>query len=440
MTAAVGWFSDRFGRRTLFLAAIVGYAIALLGCGTAASLAEAVVWRFAQGVCGAVLLPLGQVIAVSAFPADRHGQATSLWALGFVTANVVAPSISGVIVEHLGWPWIFYAPIPLAVGVFLASFALVPHTERNPRPLDWTGFSALIIGVSVLQLMLARGGREDWFESTEILIEAMIAGIALYVFVVHTLTSRETFIDQTLFLDRNFSLGQVFIFLIGSVLFLPLLLLPLLLQHIGGYTAIDTGYLLLSRGVGSVIGLTIMSRFRDTYDPRPFLFLGLVLTAISAFAMARWTVDIRAWDVVWTSFVHGVASSAVWAPLNTLVLSRLPRRLQDQGFAFFYLCFDIGSAIGTAAVVGLHARLSQINRAVLTEHVTPFSETVRANTYPELWSLSEPSGLATIEEEVSRQATMIAYNNSFLVIGLVLASLIPFILLFRYRRGGPIET
>jgi len=390
---------------------------------------------WSRAPCGAALIPLGQAIAVNAFPADRHGQATSLWALGFVTANVLAPSIAGVVIEHLGWNWIFLVPLPLGVLVLGASWALVPRSPRRSRPLDWTGFTALILGVSTLQLMLARGTRLDWFQSNEILVEAVVAAAALYVFVMRTWFAKNPFIDRSLFADSNYNLGVTFIFLIGSVLFLPLLLLSLQLQHIGGYPAIDTGYLLLSRGIGSIFGLLIMSRFRDRTDPRPLLFLGLLFTAFASWSMSRWTVDIRPFDVVWTNLIHGVATGAVWAPLNTLTLSRLSKRVQDQGFAFFYLAFDIGSAIGTAVVIGVHTRMSQVNRAVLAEHVTAFTEQGGAGPLPEAWSLAHGSGLAALEREVSRQATMIAFNDSFMLVGIVLAALIPFIVLFRYRRA-----
>ena len=436
-TASVGWFAARFGRRRVFLVATAGYTGTLLGCALATSLGEEVAWRFVQGAFGAALIPVGQAIAVNAFPPERHGQATSLWALGFVTANVISPTIAGTLIEEFGWPFIFYANLPVGAAVFLAAWFLVPGGTDTARRMDWFGFTTLIVGVGTLQLMLARGERLDWFDSTEIVIEALVAGIALWLLLIHTLTAKRSFIERALFHDRNFVLGQVFIFLIGSVLFLPLLLLPLLLQQIGGYSAIETGYLMLPRGLGSVIGLIIMSQIRDKYDPRPILCAGLLVTAYSTWEMGQWTVEIRAWDVAWASFIQGCATGAIWAPINTLTLSRLNKRIQDQGFALFYLNFDIGSAIGTAAIIGLHACQSQINRAVLSEHINPFNELTRYGPLSEIWSITETGGLAALELEVSRQATMIAYNNSFLVITLVLAALIPLVVLFRHRHPRP---
>ena len=335
MTASIGWVSDRFGRRQVFLSAIVGYTITLVGCGAATTLEQELVWRIAQGVFGAALLPLGQVIAVNAFPKERYVQATSLWALGFVGANVFAPAVAGIIVEEFGWPWIFYLPIPVSVAVFAASWVLVPHAPRYQRAMPWTGFLALIVGVSVLQLMLARGERVDWFESPEIVLGTVIAIVALYIFIVHSVGSRRPFFSRSLFVNRDFVTGQIFSFVVGGVMFLPVLLLPLMLQQVAGYSAADTGYLMLYRGAGSMLGLLAVSLIRGRGDPRLLLLFGIAISAYATWSMAQWTVDVRPWNVIWTSFLHGLAAGPIFTPLNTLTLSRLEGRVQDQGFRLF---------------------------------------------------------------------------------------------------------
>ena len=434
MTASVGFLSDRFGRKEVFLVSTFGFLLTLIGCALSTTLGEMVFWRFVQGVCGSGLMPLGQIIAVNAFPKERYGQATAVWALGFVTANVVSPAISGLIVDSLGWQWIFLVPLPIGLATFFAGFALIPRTPKKRRPLNVTGYASLIIGISALQLVLARGERLDWFESTEIMVESAVAILGLYWFVVNTMTSKQPYFDRDLFRDRNFNLGNTFVFFVGMVMFLPLLLIPLELQQVSGYSAVDTGYLLMSRGAGSVMGLLALSRLRDRVDPRPILFFGLACTGFACWSMSTWTVDIRAFDVIWTNWLLGIATGAVWAPMNTLTLSKLSDKLQDQGVAFYYLAFDVGSAIGTAAVVGLHARHSQINRAVLAEQITPLGASGQFYDLPSLWSLADASGLATLEMEVARQASMIAFNNSFMVVGGVMLCLTPFVLLFRYSR------
>ena len=436
VTACIGWLSAHIGRKQLFLLSVAGYTISLVGCGMASSLWGEVTWRFLQGVMGAPLVPLGQAIAVSAFPKSRHGQATSLWALGFVSANVISPVVGGALIENLGWQWVYFATIPVGIAVIVAGWFLVPDTERFPRRMDWIGFLSLIVGVGTLQLMLARGERLDWFASGEIIVEATITAVCLYVFIAHTITGKDTFIDARLFRDRNFALGQGMIFLIGSVLFLPLLLLPLLLQQIGGYPAMETGMLMLPRGIGSILGLLLMSQIRDRVDPRPLVLIGILGMAIPAWEMSGWTTQVQPFDVAVTTFVQGLATSFIWAPLNTLVLSRLDPRVQDQGYALYYLNFDMGSSIGTAAVIGLHARMAQVNHAVISESVNPFNELFRYRAVASVWDLGSAGSLASLQVEIGRQATMIAYNGSFMVVAGVMVALIPFILLFRHKRAG----
>ncbi len=440
MTASVGWFSMRFGRRQMFLLTITGYTLTLVGCGFSTSLLEEVAWRFLQGLCGAGLIPLGQAIAVNAFPPGRYGQATSLWAMGFVTANVFAPTLAGLLIDNFGWPWIFFVNVPIAAIVLATAWLLVPETPKSSERLDWIGFTSLIICVGTVQLMLARGERQDWFESTEIAIEALITVSAFYVFVVHTMSSRQPFVNRSLFRERNFVLGEVFIFMVGAVLFLPLLLLPLQLQQISGYAAIDTGNLLMARGVGSVLGLLVVSQIRDRMDPRHLLTIGLAFTALASWMMSDWTVDIRARDVILSNFILGCATGAIWAPLSALALANLDKRVQDQGFAMFYLSFDMGYSIGTAVIIGLHARHSQINHALMNEFITPFNRLLTKPFEKDAWDITERSGLASLDLEVVRQSTMIAYNNSFMLIAFLLVALIPFIILFRVQPNPSPST
>ncbi|MBC6441196.1 MAG: DHA2 family efflux MFS transporter permease subunit [Rhodospirillales bacterium] len=434
VTGCSGWLSARFGRKQVFLFAIAGFIVTLVGCAQATTLWEEVFWRFAQGMMAAPMLPLGQSIAVAAFPRSRYGQATSLWALGFVSANVVSPVIGGILIENWGWQYIFHFSIPFGVLGFVMAWFLVPWTPAEKTRLEWLGFTSLVVGVGVLQLMLARGERLEWFASGEVLIETAIAAVALYIFIFHTITGRNTFIDGSLFLNRNFAMGQIMIFLIGSVMFLPLILLPLQLQQIGGYPAIETGYLMLPRGLGSIVGLTLMAYLRDRVDPRPLLIIGIVFIAWPAWEMGHWTPDIRPRDVTWTTFIQGLAAGFIWAPLNTLTLSRLDRRVQDQGFALFYLLFDVGSAIGTAVVIGLLAHYSQINHEELNAFIHPFNELLRYPGLESVWDTSTTTGLAILQEQIGRQALMIGYNNAFMVVGGIMAICLPLVFVFRNPR------
>ena len=321
--------------------------------------------------------------------------------------------------------------MPLGLAVLLLAWIVVPHTPTTRQRLDWIGFISLIGGVALLQFMLARAERLDWFNSGEIIVEAFAAGLLLYIFFAHTFTAQNTFVDRRLLTNRNFVLGQLVVFIMGAVIFLPLLLLPLMLQQIAGYPAIEIGNLLFVRGFGSIAGLIIMTQVRERIDPRPLVLLGLIFTVIPAWRMAYWTPDVLPFEVQWTNFIQGIGTSLLWAPLNRLVLSKLRGPLQDQGFALFYLTYDIGNAIGTSLIIGLHSRHSQVNHALLSEHINPFNELLRSTALRGGWSIADLEGLVALNTEIARQAAMIAYNNSFMIIAVLTAATAPLIFLFR---------
>ncbi len=431
-TAAVGWFSDRFGRRRVFLAAISVFTVSQLGCGMATSLEAEVLWRMVQGLGGAPLVPLGQMLAVNALP-GRHTQATSLWAIGFIAANVISPTLAGYLIEAWGWPWIFYAAIPVSLACLVAAWFFVPSIGHQARRMDWFGFLSLIVGLAILQLMLARGERLDWFDSPEIIIELLAAGILLYLFAVHTRYARDPFIARELFLNWNFMLGLIFVFLVGCVLYLPVILLPLQLEQLGGYPPDAVGELMMSRGLGTVISLTLMSRLRDRVDLRWLMLTGLLVTGGAIWSMSTWSSEVSPHHVMASNFIMGAATGSIWAPMNTMTLSHLPKHTQAQGFALFYLVFDVGNAIGTALLIAMHTRHSQIGHALLSEHVSPYRDAIRSQLVTgDNWDHRSLEALSGLDNEITRQALAIAYNNSYLVASLVLAGMIP--LLFLYRK------
>jgi DHA2 family multidrug resistance protein len=432
--AAVGWFTDRFGRRKVFLFTIAGFTVSLLGCGMATSLEAEVFWRMVQGLTGAPLVPLGQILAVNALP-GRHTQATSLWAIGFIAANVISPTLAGYLIDWYSWPWIFYAIVPVSLACWLAAWLFVPKTSHSARRMDWFGFLTLIVGLGLLQLLLARGERLDWFDSPEIVVELLAAGILLYLFVVHTRYARNPFIARELFVNWNFMLGLVFIFLVGCVLYLPMLLLPLQLEQLAGYPPQASGELMMARGVGTVISLSLMSRLRDRVDLRWLMLAGLAVTGAAIWSMSTWSSEVSAQQVMISNFIMGAATGSIWAPMNTMTLAKLPKHTQDQGFAMFYLVFDVGSAIGTAGLVALFTRQSQIGHALLSEHVSPFRDAIRGSVMEGgNWSRQSLENLLSLDNEITRQASAVAYNNCYFVAALVLAAMIPLILLYRVPR------
>ena len=441
--ACIGWLSDRFGRKKIFVCSIIGFTFTLAMCALSETLFQETFWRFMQGVLGAGIIPLGQAITVDAFPSDQQGRATALWGNGVVLGGIMGPVIGGIIVEYYTWPWIYWLNVPVGLIALIGVIIYVPEIESEPdRPMDWFGFFLITSGLATLQVMLNRGERLDWFESPEIVLECCYTVFALYLFIAHSWTAKTPFFRPQLFSDRNFLVGQLFIVINGALSILPLVLLPLLLQNVGGYPAIAAGGLIIFRGIGLIIGLSIMSIIADRMDKRILLIAGLVIMGISGMGMSRWTVNIAQFDVMWTNTLQGIASGIIYVQITALTFSTLSSRFRTEGFAVFHTLFFAGSAVGVAAIVFIHTRTSQMSHAALNEFINPFREIFNFSMIPEMWDINTVSGLASVQDELARQASMIAYNNTFFAVAMLSLLAIPFVFLFRTKsdKSAPEKT
>src|SRR6056297_150214 len=240
-TILTGWFSQRFGRRIVFLGSIAGFTITSLMCAFATGLSDLVLYRALQGFVSAPLLPVAQSIMLDTYPRERHGFAMSIWSMGMILGPVAAPTLGAFLTDEYGWRYLFFMNIPMGLLAFLGILATLPPAARNPHKMDWLGVITLIVGVACLQLVLDRGERQGWFDSPEIVLEAVIAALCLYIFVVHCLTARSPYINLVLFKDRNFVIGLLLIFVFGVAVFASLFILPLFLQNVQGYPVMTAG-------------------------------------------------------------------------------------------------------------------------------------------------------------------------------------------------------
>ena len=430
--ACTGWLSARFGRKRIFLTSICGFTVSLAMCALATSLEEEVLWRLAQGIFGAALLPLGQAITVDAFPPERHGAATAIWSLGTIGGGIMGPVVGGAVVEFLSWPWIFYLNIPFAILALVVSWLVLPDTKPDrDNKLDWFGLATIVIAATAFQVLFSRAERLDWFASTEVIVECAIGTMALYLFVAHSLTTKRPFFRPALFRDRNFNLGLVAAFVNGAVVTLPLVVMPLMLQQMAGYPVLDAGLLLFPRGIGLAMISILLAHFDRALPPRHVMFVGFLTLLVSGLAMAGWTADVSVREIVWVNLAQGVGAGAVFISINALTFATLPVRLKTEGLALFYTVLFTGATIGIAAIVSVLTRMTQVARAVVGAHVNPFSERFRLMTVPDIWDRAETAGLAALEREVMRQAEMIAYSDSFLATALISLAALPLAFLFR---------
>lgn len=414
MIPTSGFLSARYGRKRVFLCAMSGFIVASVLCGAADTLEQEVAARIVQGLSGAFLVPLSQAIILDTYPPEEHGKAMALWGLGSVFGPVIGPTLGGYLTDALSWRAIFYINLPIGMLALLGTLAFVPETKREPgKQLDWFGFIALAAGVGALQLMLDRGERLDWFESTEIVIEAWVAALGLYLFTAHVLTTRNPFLDPRLFANRNFVIGLGFFFVYGLLTVPPMILMPPFMQDLRGFPIDTIGLLQSPRGLGLVAALLVGGRITGRVEPRLLIAVGLACLAASSWEMSRWTLEVGEWPIVWTAFVQGVGSGILLVPIQALAFPGLAPHQRNEGAAVFNLVRSIGSSIGVSVMLTLLARHAIEGHARLVEHVTPYNENLRYEAIARGWDLSTTAGLARIDQELGRQAAMMAYAADF---------------------------
>ncbi len=432
-TAPVGFLASRFGRKRLFIASVVGFTVASALCGMAGSLSEIVTFRLLQGMFGAALVPLSQATMLDLYPQEQRGSAMAVWGMGVMVGPILGPTLGGYLTDVYDWRWVFLINVPFgivaAVGLTLRMRETARRTERN---FDWTGFAVLSLGLACLQLMLDRGEQQDWFQSTEIILELVLACLGLYLFLVHLLTAKDTFIPRKIFLDMNFSAGFLIMFAIGMILLSSMALLPPYLQNLGGYSITTTGLLMAPRGGGTMLAMMIAGRLTTRVDPRMLMLGGIALICYSMWRMIGWTPDVDAWSLASTTFMQGIGLGFVFIPLQVVAFATLPAELRGDGTALFSLVRNVGSALGISISSFLLTQYTQIMHARIAESVTPFNRSLQTAGAYLLWNSATTPGLAALNAEVTRQAAIIAYANDFKL--MLLVSMATALLLLMLRR------
>ncbi|XDB00212.1 DHA2 family efflux MFS transporter permease subunit [Sulfitobacter sp. LCG007] len=432
-TPLTGWAADRLGRRTVFAVAISGFTLASLLCGIATSLPEMVVFRIFQGVFGAVLIPLAQAILLDINPRERIGQAMAIYGAGIMVGPIIGPTLGGYLTEVFNWRYVFLINLPLGIIALLGILTFLPREEAKRRRFDFTGFAMLAIGVGALQLMLDRGESADWFNSLEIwlYLAAMISG--LWAFMVHSLMADDPFIDLAMFRDRNFSMGLIFIFIVGLTLFSGLALLPPLLQKLMGYPVITSGLVMAPRGVGTMISMLLVGRLVSRFDPRALVLAGLGLTAWSLHLMAGFDIQMDSRPVIVSGVMQGLGLGFVFVPLSTLTFATIDQKYRGDATSLFSLVRNVGSGVGISVVTVVLSRMSTLNHEELAARITAQSEPVR-HLMPRLLDGS-PLQAAIADQLVSQQAAMIGYVDNFLL--MMVFTLVAVPIVFLLRRPGP---
>jgi MFS transporter, DHA2 family, multidrug resistance protein len=437
MTPLTGWLAGRFGIKYVFLFSVAGFTVASALCGSATSLTQLVTYRLIQGACGAGLVPLSQSVLLQINPPERHGQAIAIWGTGVMLGPIFGPVLGGWLTEDYNWRWIFYINLPVGVIATLGIVIFIRETRHAHREaFDFFGFASLSLAVGALQMLLDRGQLKDWFNSTEIWIEATISGVCFYLFLVHMATAagERSFINRDLLKSPNFMAGTILMFFVGGILSGTLALLPTMLQSLMNYPVMTTGLVTAPRGIGTMLAMFLVARVINRIDNRLIILTGFLLTVLSLWQMTGFSLQMGMTPVILSGVLQGFGLGCTFVPLNTLALSNLPRHMLTQGTALRSLMRNLGGSIGISIFEALLTQNTQIVHSRLIEQLRPDNPLAQAPLLPAPFSLATPSGIAALNAEVTRQAAMVAYIDDFALMMMIVIVSIPLLLLIRRAR------
>ena len=432
MTPPSGFLAARFGRKRVLLTAIAGFVIASILCGLSQSLVEIVVFRLMQGLFGAALVPLSQSILLDIYDLKERGSAMALFGVSVMVGPVLGPVIGGWLTDNISWRWVFYINVPIGALAFAGVTLFVVETETNATAkLDWLGFGALSVSIAALQIFLDRGEQLDWFSSGEIIIEAIVCASAFYIFLVHTFTSKRSFVNPRLFLDRNFTMCFVIIFIVGMTYLASLALMTPYLQTLMGYPVMTAGLVMGPRGLGTMLCMFGVGRMIGRVDTRLLLTVGFGLTAASMFMMTGWTPDVSQWTIVSVGFLQGMGLGFMFVPLTTTAFSTLPATMRGEGTGLYTLSRNIGSSVGISVMGALITQNTQINHADIAAYVTPFNHAFNAPAVMHALNPLTAAGRAALDGMITLQAVIIAYIDDFKLLMMLSILAMPLVLLLR---------
>lgn len=436
-----GWLADRIGARRLFIFSVAGFISASMLCGLAQNLEEMVAFRALQGVAGAFIAPLSQSFMLDATRPSRHPQIMAIWGMGIMIGPILGPILGGWLTETANWRWVFYVNLPVGIASLAILIAYLPRRPKRERRFDMTGFLLLAVALAAFQLMLDRGAHVDWLASAEIWIYLVLTLSATWMVVIHFAAAPAPMFDRALFADRNFAIALAFMIVIGIVMFAVMALLPPMLQNLFGYGVIDTGIVLMPRGVGILISMQLSGLLmRRGVDARPVVASGFLICAVSLWQMAHWSLDVDEAHVIISGLLQGLGMGLVFIPLQVSAFATLSPALRTDGSSLLNLFRSLGASAGIAWMTVLLARNLQTAHADLGANVTAATGSIVDFSTIDRFQALGDTAMTLLDAEVNRQAAMIAYVDDFWLMMWITLAAAPLAFLMRgsIRPAGPI--
>ncbi|MDR3569493.1 MAG: DHA2 family efflux MFS transporter permease subunit [Syntrophobacteraceae bacterium] len=442
-----GWISQVLGRKRFLTVSMVVFTVASFLSGAALSLNMLIVARVIQGASGGALLPISQAVLLESFPPEKRSEAMAVYAFGVIVAPVVGPTLGGWITDTYSWRWVFYINLPVCLLAIELTRLLIedpPHLRgETPKSVDYLGFGLMALGLGALQVVLDRGERADWFASNWVWLGTLFSAACLAGFVIRELDAKEPIVELRVLTDRNFAVGFVLATVYGFILYGTLVMLPLFLENLMGYTALNTGLAITPRGMGALVSVTLAGRYLKRIDSRIVLVVGLTLLATALFILSGIDQEISIFNVVWPNVLMGFAIGMVFVVLTTLAVSTLPNEMMGTATGLYNLMRGMGGSIGIAAITTFQSRNAQFHQSVMVAHLTPYTPAFQM-AYHRLTQLFRLTGdcagakakaYQAITSTLAAQSSVCAFLDNWRMLGFLALSSIPVALLF--KKAGP---
>jgi DHA2 family multidrug resistance protein len=446
-----GWLANYFGRKRMLQAAVFGFTAASFLCGMAQTLPMLIFFRIVQGATGGALQPLSQAVMLEAFPPEDRGKAMAFWGLGIVVAPMLGPVIGGYLTDNSSWRWVFYINLPVGLASIVMTRLFIfdpPYIRRQSGGIDYWGIGLLAVGVGALQIVLDKGQEEDWFSSNWITALGVVAGAGIAVFIIREIRTRDPVVHLRVFKLRTYSAGVFLMTVLGFVLYGSMLLVPIFLQTLLGYPALDAGIAMAPRGLGSFLMMPVVGTVLGRFDPRKVLAVGLVGAAYTLYSLSRLNLNAGYWDIFWPQFIQGASLAMLFVPLTTATMDPIPREEMGNATSMFNLMRNIGGSMGIASATTFLFRRQQLHTHLLAVDVNPYNPQTRmflkgvesamilhgsdphtavSQSYGAIWGM------------VERQASMLSFVDTFRAMAVVFLLMLPLLFIMKrpkYSRGG----
>lgn len=440
-----GWLSKFFGRKRYLIYSIILFTASSFMCGASTTLASLVFFRILQGIGGGALQPISQAILLETFPVKQHGIAMAIFGVGVMFGPIIGPILGGWITDNWSWHWIFYINIPIGIISILMIMKFIKdpdYMKRVKTKVDYWGLALITVGLGCLQIVLDKGQQDDWFSSNFILTLSIISAVSLIAFIFVELRSKDPVVNLRVFKNISFASGNFIQFIAFFVLFGSIVLLPLYVQQLMGYTAFLAGLALGPGGIATLLTMPLVGRFISQNNSKYMLTAGIIIAAYSTYMMAQFNLAIDFNTIMWSRFIMGIGMGLIFIPLVGMTLSTIKKEEMGNATGVFNLLRNLGGSFGVAFITTLLARRAQVHQFRLSEHMYPLDPQYQIGSLQAAHALqakgmavTEMSKNAVMYKQMMLQANYFSFIDTFFAATVIMLAVLPLVLLLKAPKN-----